>query len=103
MFKKLFQKKNKSKTPEQKVVTEEPSAQEKKIKDILEDISLTQPEKLELLKAEKKKELESLANPKCSKCHGLGQLGWNRTFNYWIMCKCVMKMLNFAKENQKEV
>jgi len=55
-------------------------------------------------KLKSQKALEQVANPKCSKCHGTGNLGWNRTHTYWITCRCVLKKIstyqNFKKEQE---
>jgi hypothetical protein len=69
-------------------------------KDIKADIEL------ETKKAEDKKKLKKLANPKCNKCHGEGRIGWNFVYNQWVICKCVQRNLKIKqgiiKENKKQ-
>ncbi|KKL23032.1 hypothetical protein LCGC14_2429490 [marine sediment metagenome] len=52
---------------------------------------------IEMKKQENKKTIEEKANPKCNKCYGTGNLGWNNTYKYWVVCKCVLKIKRRSK------
>lgn len=57
---------------------------------------------IEMKKQENKKTIEEKANPKCNKCYGTGNLGWNNTYKYWVVCKCVLKKAE-AEQLEKKI